>query len=106
MTTVSEIINMMPERFDPSAAANVNVTIQFNLSGDGGGSWYADIADGKLSVAEGTAENPKATIGMDAADFVAMSTGELNAMSAFMSGKVKVEGDLGTVMQLQSILGM
>ena len=43
---------------------------------------------------------------MDANDFVAMSTGELNAMAAFMSGKIKVEGDLNTVMQMQSILGL
>jgi putative sterol carrier protein len=47
---------------------------------------------------EGTIESPKATIRMDGNDYVAMTSGELNPMAAFMSGKVKVEGDLGSVM--------
>ncbi len=38
-------------------------------------------------------------------DFVAMRQGELDGMTAFMSGKLKVEGDMGIAMKLQSVLG-
>lgn len=106
MPTAAEIIGEMPNRFNPAAAGDMNVVIQFSLSGDGGGQWYTQIAEGACTVQEGQSDTPKATIRMEASDFVAMSTGQLNAMSAFMSGKIKVEGDLGTVMQLQSILGL
>jgi putative sterol carrier protein len=43
---------------------------------------------------------------MDADDFEAMSTGDLNPMMAFMSGKIKVDGDLNAVMKFQSLVGL
>lgn len=106
MPTVTDIFKEMPNRFNAGAASDLNATVQFRLSGDGGGNWYVTIADGAIEIDEGQIESPKAAIIMDANDFVAMSTGELNAMAAFMSGKIMVEGDLNTVMQLQSILGL
>ncbi len=106
MPTVTDIFNEMPNRFNAGMAGDLNATVQFRLSGEGGGNWYVTVADGTLEVDEGELENPKAAIIMDANDFVAMSTGELNAMAAFMGGKIQVEGDLNTVMQMQSILGL
>jgi putative sterol carrier protein len=43
---------------------------------------------------------------MDAGDYHDMVTGKLNPMMAFMSGKVKVEGDLNSVMKIQQLFGM
>ncbi|MDE0728375.1 MAG: SCP2 sterol-binding domain-containing protein [Alphaproteobacteria bacterium] len=37
-------------------------------------------------------------------DFVAMTQGELDGTSAFMSGKLKIEGDMGIAMKLQGVL--
>ena len=37
-------------------------------------------------------------------DFTAMMKGELNPMNAFMSGKMKVKGDMGVAMKLQTIM--
>jgi putative sterol carrier protein len=45
-------------------------------------------------VKEGSAEKPTTTIKMGDEDFVKMIQGQLNAMSAYTSGKLKVEGDL------------
>jgi putative sterol carrier protein len=42
---------------------------------------------------------------MSAEDFQAMSSGSLNPMMAFMTGKIKVDGDLNTVMKFQSLVG-
>jgi putative sterol carrier protein len=64
------------------------------LSGEGGDNWYAEIKSGTCKVEPGTHASPTSTIKMDAADFLDMIGGKLNAMQAFMSGKLKVEGDL------------
>lgn len=103
MLTPADIFKEMPARFKADAAGDLNVVVQFDLSGDNGGQWYVKVADGACSVEEGAADSPKATIRMDAADYVDMTTGKLNPMAAFMSGKVKVEGDLNTVMKIQQI---
>jgi len=44
------------------------------------------------------------TLKISQADFEAMTSGQLNPMSAFMSGKLKVEGDMSVAMKLQSLL--
>ncbi len=106
MADLAAIFSGMKGKFNAEKAAGVNATVQFDLSGEGGGQWHASIADGNLDLEEGPAANPTATISMDADDFEKMSKGELNAMMAFMSGKIKVQGDLNTVMQFQSLVGM
>ena len=106
MPTAAEIFKQMPTRFDASKAKDANFSVQFDLSGDNGGQWYVKVADGQCKTGEGSVESPTATIRMDATDYVKMTSGELNPMAAFMSGKVKVEGDLNSVMKLQSLFGM
>jgi putative sterol carrier protein len=104
--TVAEIFNSMPGRFQADKAAGTNMGILFDLSGDGGGQWHVNIADGQLNVTEGApAATPSATVKMTAEDFADMSSGKLNPMMAFMTGKVKVDGDLNTVMKFQSMVG-
>ena len=44
------------------------------------------------------------TIRVDKDDFIALTTGDLNPMMAFMSGKIKVDGDMSVAMKLQSLL--
>jgi len=44
------------------------------------------------------------TLSMAAQDLVALSNGELNAVAAFMQGRIKVSGDMALAMRLQSIL--
>jgi putative sterol carrier protein len=104
-STPSELFAAMPTNFDASAAGDMNATIQFDLSGDGGGIWAVAVADGKCSVTEGGVASPTLTIAMDAADFVALTHGELNPMNAFMSGKIKLQGDMGLAMKFQSLFG-
>jgi len=104
--SVADLFNNMPGRFQADKAAGANMGILFDLSGDEGGQWYVNIADGKLDVSQGApAAVPSATVKMTSEDFQALSAGSLNPMMAFMTGKVKVEGDLNSVMKFQSLVG-
>lgn len=84
----------MPTAFNPDKAAGVDALIQYNLTGEGGSVWNSRIANGEITIEEGEAENPTMTITMDANDYVEMMSGRLDAMQAFMSGKIKVTGDI------------
>lgn len=106
MTTAVDIFNNMASRFKSDKAAGFNATVQFSLTGEGGGDWHVEVANGTCQVHTGAAASPKATVRMAASDYVDMTSGKLNPMAAFMSGKVKVEGDLNSVMKFQSVFGM
>lgn len=106
MPSVADLFKEMPNRFDAAKAGDMNASIMFALTGEGGGTWSVIIADGGVKVEEGEIDSPKATVRMDAGDYADMVSGKLNPMMAFMSGKVKVEGDLNSVMKVQSVFGM
>lgn len=103
--SVADLFKSMPDRLQADKAAGVNMSIVFDLTGDTGGQWHVQIVDGKVNVTEGNGGVANATVRMSAEDFQAMSTGSLNPMMAFMTGKVKVEGDLNSVMKFQSLVG-
>ncbi len=102
-TNVSEIFAVMPDRFNAAAAAGVNATYQFDLTGDGGGTWNVAIADGACAVNEGAADGPNITITMAASDYLDMTTGKLNPQMAFMGGKLKIKGDMSLALKMQQI---
>ncbi len=92
--TVKDVFDKMPEAFNPSAAAGVDVTFQYNISGSGGGNWVVTVADAKCKVEAGKADKPTCTLNMADADFLDMISGKLDPMKAFTSGKLKIEGDV------------
>ncbi|MEJ2589455.1 MAG: SDR family NAD(P)-dependent oxidoreductase [Deltaproteobacteria bacterium] len=92
--TVEGIFEGLPDAFQADQAAGVDVVFQFNISGPKGGAWYATIKEGTCEVTQGSHDSPTTTIDMGDDDFVKMIAGELNAMVAYTSGKVKIGGDL------------
>jgi putative sterol carrier protein len=103
---VSSIFTGMCERLKPEKAEGMDATIQFDLTGDNGGLYWIKIADGACTTGEGQAENPKMTLKASANDYFDVATGKLNAMQAFMSGKLKIQGDMGLAMKMQSMFSM
>jgi putative sterol carrier protein len=101
--TVQQIFDEMPKNFNATAAKGMNAVIQFNLGGDGGGQYHTIIKDGACSVQSGTHASPNMTLTMAATDYVDMIMGKLNGQMAFMSGKLKIAGDMGLAMKLQTL---
>ena len=105
MPTLTEIFAEINTRLaDPAKVGSTKGAYRFELSGDGGGEFHIVLADGQGDAGAGAPENPNTTIVMAASDFVALSTGKLDPTMAFMSGKLKVRGDMGLAMKLQSLL--
>ena len=61
MPTVKETFDAMASKFQPSKAAGINKTIQYDISGDQGGTWHAVIKEGSCVVNSGPATNPHPT---------------------------------------------
>ncbi len=101
---LNQLFNAMVENFDPQKAEGVDAVIQFDLSGDNGGLYWLKLANGTAETGQGQADNPSMTLKASAEDWVAVTKGELNPMQAFMSGKLKVQGDMSLALKLQSLL--
>lgn len=94
----------MPNRFNKEAAKGLNAVYQFDLSGDGGGKWHVIIKDENCEVKEGPAASPPSiTISMTAQDYLDMISGKLNGQMAFMTGKLRIAGDMGLALRMQSL---
>jgi 3-hydroxy-3-methylglutaryl CoA synthase/NAD(P)-dependent dehydrogenase (short-subunit alcohol dehydrogenase family)/putative sterol carrier protein len=92
--TVAAVFAGLPRAFRADKAAGVNVVFQFRISGPGGGDWFSVIQDGACTVTPGQHQKPTTTIKMAEGDFLHLMSGQLPAMQAFTSGKLKIEGDL------------
>ncbi len=103
MPTVKEIFDNMESKFRPDKAAGVNATIQYDISGEGGGTWNAVIKDGTCKVSAGPASNPNLTLQMASQDWIDMASGKAAGQMLFMSGKLKLKGDMGLAMKLGSV---
>ena len=101
-TTARQMIEDMPRFFRPERARRVDTVIQFQLSGEGGGNWYAAIKDGTCTVTEGVSQAAQATIMMTADDYVALANGKLGGMKAFLTGRVKTAGDPTLLNRMQT----
>ena len=100
---VARIFPEMVEHFLPEKADGIDAGVQFELSGDNGGQYWLKIANKTATTGEGTIENPKMTIKGTADDYAAMAQGSLNPMQAFMSGRIKILGDMGLAMKFMSL---
>ena len=88
---------------DPEKLKGLDVTLQFEISGEQGGEWALTIKNQKAELSEGRIENPKITLKMKDVDYVKLVNNELSGQKAFMSGKLKFKGDMNAGMKLQKI---
>jgi putative sterol carrier protein len=104
--TVAGFFSELQSKVDPAKIAGMNATYQFAISGEGGGDWYVKIADGAAQVVSGTAEAPSITLTASAEDWLKIVSGQLSGQTAFLTGKLKIKGDMSLAMKLQSVFAL
>ena len=97
-----EFFDSLEGRLDPSKTAGMTNSYVFEI--DGAGTWRVDVDDGKVTVAEGDGDSDAdATIAASEDTFEQIAAGDLNATTAYMTGKLKVRGDMGAAMKLSRL---
>lgn len=89
---------------DPTKVNGLEAVFQFNLSGEDEGVYQIILRKNEAAAHEGEKEVANCTLNMKAEDFKKLLAGKLNATMAFMTGKLKVSGDMGLAMKLPSVL--
>ncbi len=98
--TVQQIIEAMPQRFNSQAAMDVEATIQFILSGEGGGNYFATINNGTCALTAGRLDNPTLTLKMSAQTYIDMVMGRLTGQNAFFTRKLTYKGPISLAIRL------
>jgi putative sterol carrier protein len=98
--TVQEFFDGLPGRVDPAKTAGMSNSYVFDV--DGVGQWTVRVADGAVTVEEG-AGDADCTISASEETLQKIVAGEQNATTAYMTGKLKVKGDMGAAMKLQKL---
>ena len=98
--TTREFFEGLSARADASKMAGMNNSYVFDI--DGAGVWFVTVEDGVVSVREGEGE-ADCTISTTEENFQKILSGEQNATSAYMTGKLKIKGDMGAAMKLQKL---
>ena len=95
-----DFFDSLESRVDPGKTAGMNNSYLFDI--EGAGMWKVDVQDGNVSVSEGS-QDADVTITTSEETFEKITSGEQNATSAYMTGKLKVKGDMGAAMKLQKL---
>jgi putative sterol carrier protein len=97
---VREFFEGLESRVDEGNTAGMNNSYVFDI--EGAGTWTVRVNDGQVKVTEG-AEDADATITTSEESFEKIVAGELNPTTAYMTGKLKLKGDMGAAMKLQKL---
>ncbi|XP_033339093.2 hydroxysteroid dehydrogenase like 2 [Megalopta genalis] len=102
---IEQIFTAIEANLTSDLVTKTGAIFQFNVKGDEEGTWYLDLRTGKGSTGKGEPNQPPdATLTMDSQNFFAMFTGKLNPASAFMMGKLKIQGNLQKAMKLEKLM--
>ncbi|HEY6112804.1 MAG TPA: SCP2 sterol-binding domain-containing protein [Gaiellaceae bacterium] len=100
MATAQEFFEALPSRVTPDRIEGMDNTYVFDI--EGAGVWTVAVADGAVTVTEGTSD-ADCTFSASEETFEKIASGEQNATTAYMTGKLKIKGDMGAAMKLQKI---
>jgi len=103
ITSVKDVFGGMPAAFNPPAAKGINAIFQFEITGEGGGSWNVNVKDGTCQVAEGKNSGPTVTLTMASDTWLGIVNKQVNAIQAFMGGKLKLTGNMMLAQKIQDL---
>jgi putative sterol carrier protein len=98
--TVQEFFDALPSKVDPAKTAGMNNSFAFEIADVG--TWTVTVADGAVSVAEGDT-GADCTISASEDTLMKIASGDANPTTAYMTGKLKIKGDMGAALKLQKL---
>ena len=102
---IEAIFSKLGGLVDEKVVSATGAVFAYDVTGDNAGKWFMDLKNGGGSVGKGDPPGKAdCTFTLDSEIFVQMFTGKLNPTSAFMSGKLKMKGDMGKAMKLQKVM--
>jgi putative sterol carrier protein len=105
-TALREIFTRMAEHLDPTKAKGQDAVVLFQITGrDDGGydQFQVVVRDGACSVSEQPDEEPRVTLKLEPVSFLKLITNRVSGPELFMTGKLKIEGDLMFAPQIASL---
>ena len=95
-----EFFETLASSADPARTAGIDSSYLFDV--EGAGQWLVAVEDGTVRVTEGGGE-ADATIRTSEETFLKIVRGEQNPATAYMTGKLRVSGDVGAALKLQKL---
>ncbi|XP_063981543.1 hydroxysteroid dehydrogenase-like protein 2 [Diachasmimorpha longicaudata] len=103
--SVEVLFKAIEANISPELVKKVGAIYQFNMTGAEKGTWFLDLKNGNGGFGRGTPTNPAdATLTMESTNFFDMFTGKLKPATAFLMGKLKIDGNLQTAMKLEKLM--
>lgn len=101
--TIVDFFGGLAARIDPARVAGIDTVFAFEIAD--AGAWTVRLNSGAPTVESGAAADASCTIVAKAQHFEEILSGKRNPMTAFMTGKLKVRGDMAAATQLKEIFG-
>lgn len=101
--SIERLLAALPGAFIPEKAEGIDTTVLFDILGDQKGQWTVIIKNKKCNVVKGAIADPKLTLSANSQDLLDIFGGKMDAMQAFMKGKLKLTGDLTSAIKLTSL---
>lgn len=101
MSDVGKAIAKLQDSFNPEAAKDMNEVFQFEVTD--AGEYFVEIKDGTCNVGTGEHDDPSVTLIMNQETLKGVLKGEVNGMTAFMTGKIKAQGDMMLATKLSNL---
>jgi putative sterol carrier protein len=99
--SAKEFFESLPSRANGSKTAGMHASYVFEI--EGGGTWTVKVEDGIVAVDEGDTGG-ECTISASEDTFERIVDGKQNPLTAYMTGKLKVSGDVSAALKLKTLL--
>ncbi len=104
MTTKDFLLNL-PSSVKPEVLPGLDTKFHFDVSGDGGGQFTIQVADGKMTAVEGLNGDAKCTVTASDATLIGLLNKDINPMMALLTGKLKISNQ-GEMLKYAKIFGL
>lgn len=81
-----------------------HLAYQFNITGEGAGSFYVEVSEGKLSIEPYEYHDRDASFTCSADTLLKIAAGKADPIPAVMMGRLKVEGNIDKALKLKEFL--